>query len=54
LAGPAAVVSTHRLRDEYYGLPPREEAVSQRLFKELLHELGHTQGLRHCTDWRCV
>jgi archaemetzincin len=54
LAGPAAIVSTHRLRDEYYGLPPREEAVSQRLFKELLHELGHTQGLRHCTDWRCV
>ncbi len=54
LGGPAAIISTHRLRDEYYGLPPREEAVSQRLFKELLHEVGHTQGLRHCTDWRCV
>ncbi|WP_321477921.1 archaemetzincin [uncultured Paludibaculum sp.] len=54
LAGPAAVISTHRLRDEYYGLPPNEEALSQRLFKELLHEVGHTQGLKHCTDWRCV
>lgn len=54
LAGPAAVISSHRLRDEYYGLPPSEEALSQRLFKELLHEVGHTQGLKHCTDWRCV
>jgi len=25
-----------------------------RLLKETLHEFGHTQGLRHCADWRCV
>jgi archaemetzincin len=26
----------------------------QRLFKESVHELGHTYGLRHCDDWRCA
>jgi len=54
LNGPAAVVSAHRLREEYYGLPADEDALVGRLLKEVLHELGHTQGLRHCTDWRCV
>lgn len=52
--GPAAIVSTHRLREEFYGLPPNPPLLLQRLTKELLHELGHTQGLRHCDDWRCV
>lgn len=54
LRGPAAVVSAHRLREEYYGMPGDDKVLVQRLVKETLHELGHTQGLRHCTDWRCV
>ena len=54
LNGPCAAVSAHRLREEYYGLPPDEGLLAGRLFKEALHELGHTQGLRHCTNWRCV
>lgn len=54
LRGPAAVVSAHRLRDEYYGMPANSPALVERLLKETLHELGHTQGLKHCTDWRCV
>lgn len=54
LRGPAAVISTHRLRDEYYGLPGDEASLVARMLKETLHELGHTQGLRHCSDWRCV
>jgi archaemetzincin len=54
LRGPAAIVSAHRLHEEYYGLPADEGVLVQRLVKETLHELGHTQGLRHCTDWRCV
>lgn len=54
VAGHAAIVSTHRLREEFYGLPPNPALLLERLMKELLHELGHTQGLRHCADWRCV
>ena len=54
LDGNCAVVSTARLREEFYGLPGREELLHQRLVKEAVHELGHTFGLRHCPDWRCV
>jgi archaemetzincin len=54
VAGPAAVVSTHRLREEFYGLPPNPVIEAERLLKEALHELGHTWGLRHCDDWRCI
>ena len=49
-----AVVSTHRLRQEFYGLPPDPELLAERLLKESLHELGHTYGLRHCPDYECV
>ena len=54
LTGSCAVVSLHRLREEFYGLPAREELMRERLVKEAVHELGHTFGLRHCDDWRCV
>jgi archaemetzincin len=54
LAGSCAVVSLHRLREEVYGLPANPALVAERLFKEAVHELGHTFGLRHCDDWRCV
>jgi archaemetzincin len=54
LSGSCAVVSLHRLREEFYGLPAREELMRERLVKEAVHELGHTFGLRRCDDWRCV
>jgi archaemetzincin len=49
-----AIVSTHRLRQEFYGLPADQELLRERLLKEALHELGHTYGLRHCPDYLCV
>lgn len=54
LEGPCALVSLHRLRESFYGLPERRELTAERLQKEAVHELGHTYGLRHCPDWRCV
>jgi archaemetzincin len=54
LEGNCALVSTARLKEEFYGMPPRNELMRERLIKEAVHELGHTFGLRHCTDWRCV
>jgi len=54
LDGRCAVVSTARLDDAFYGLPPNEALLRQRLIKEAVHELGHTFGLRHCPDWSCV
>lgn len=49
-----ALVSMHRLRQEFYGMPPDPSLLAERLLKESLHELGHTVGLRHCPDYRCV
>ncbi len=54
LEGKAAVVSTHRLRNEYYGLPGDERVTASRLEKEIIHELGHTFGLYHCRQFECV
>ena len=54
MPGRAALVSLHRLREEFYGLPPDDVRLEERLVKEAMHEIGHTQGLRHCDDWRCV
>jgi len=54
LAGRCALVSLRRLREEFYGLPPQPDLLRERVAKEAVHELGHTLGLRHCPDWRCV
>lgn len=54
LMGPCAVVSTYRLRQEYYGLDRDDALMGQRLLKECVHELGHTLDLRHCQEYNCV
>ena len=54
LAGRAAVVSTHRLDCQLYGLPANRKLLKQRLRKEAIHELGHTYNLLHCREDACV
>ncbi len=54
LEGNCAAVSMARLHEGFYGMPERQDLLRDRLVKEAVHELGHTFGLRHCSDWRCV
>ncbi len=54
LDGMVAVVSAHRLLEEYYGMTTDHELERERLLKEIVHELGHTFGLIHCHDPECV
>ena len=54
MGGPCALVSSHRLRQEFYGFQPDPELLQQRLLKESVHELGHTLALRHCQNYACV
>ena len=52
--GPGAVVSTFRLRAEFYGLEADEGLLVERTIKECVHELGHAFGLAHCPAYDCV
>ncbi len=46
--GRNAVISVYRLKDE------DENLYFERTFKEINHELGHTFGLPHCRNEKCV
>lgn len=54
LKGNCALVSAHRLHQEFYGLPTDPALLRERLLKESIHELGHTLSLSHCEDYQCV
>jgi len=54
LEGSVALISLCRLRQQFYGLPADEELLRERTVKETLHELGHTFGLTHCPERKCV
>ena len=49
-----AVVSTHRLRGEFYGERADANLLFQRTLKESVHDLGHVLGLKHCFNARCA
>jgi len=54
LGGRVALASSFRLRNSFYGLPDDPDLLLERLEKEAIHEIGHTFGLVHCNDPRCV
>ncbi len=49
-----AVISLTRLRQTFYHLPEDQNLFHQRVLTEAVHELGHTFGLGHCENPRCV
>jgi archaemetzincin len=50
----AALISIHRLKQSFYGLPDSESLLYERCEKEAIHELGHAFGLIHCERFDCV
>ncbi|MGC2195784.1 MAG: archaemetzincin family Zn-dependent metalloprotease [Terriglobales bacterium] len=54
IGGPCGLVSAHRLRQEFYGLPADLDVLRERLLKEAVHEIGHTLDLTHCDDYQCA
>jgi predicted Zn-dependent protease len=41
-------------RNERFGLKPDDKILTERLRKEVIHELGHTFSLYHCINPVCV
>ena len=54
VGGQAALISTCRLRQQFYGLPKDDNLFLLRCEKEAAHELGHAFGMVHCPNYECV
>ncbi len=54
LGGNSAIASSHRLSNAKYGLLEDVDLFRERMAKEVIHELGHTFGLIHCYNPKCV
>lgn len=54
LNGKHSIVSVCRLHEEFYSGKTDETLLRIRTMKEILHEIGHNFGLKHCINWDCV
>ncbi len=54
LGGRSGIASIYRLSNERYGMEADPDILSERIAKEIIHELGHTFGLIHCHTPDCV
>jgi archaemetzincin len=54
LNGETGIASLYRLSNERYGMPKDDQSLLDRFIKEVIHELGHMIGLRHCQIPSCV
>lgn len=54
VGGRSAVISTHRLRPEFYQEQPDIPRLLERVEKTAVHEVAHLVGLTHCRDLGCV
>jgi archaemetzincin len=54
IQGKCSIISLHRLYPRFYDQPSNPDLLLARVEKTALHELGHTFGMTHCRDRRCV
>ena len=52
--GKCSIISLHRLYPRFYEQPSNPDLFLSRVEKTALHEFGHTFGITHCRDRRCV